>query len=80
MIDVTVVVATCGTERWKRMGDEALYSVPEGAKMMRVHLPDGTVAEARNSGLAGVFTEYVVFLDADDDLEPRLRLGLHPMR
>lgn len=70
-LDVTVVVATHGTEEWRSMGDKAQLSAQAtGAKVVRVHLDKGTVAEARNAGLAQVTTKYVVFLDADDDLEP----------
>lgn len=69
-IDVTVVVATCGSNQWKYLGDQALVSARStGAKVIRIHLDKGTVAEARNAGLDQVTTDYVVFLDADDALE-----------
>jgi len=70
-IDVTVVVATCGTNQWKYLGDQALVSAQAtGAKTVRIHIDKGSVAQARNAGLNLVTTDYVVFLDADDALEP----------
>ena len=72
MIDVTVIIATCGNSVWKDMGDRAIKSaLATGAKVRRVHIANGTVAEARNKGLSIVKTKYVVFLDADDALDPR---------
>jgi glycosyltransferase involved in cell wall biosynthesis len=79
MIDVSVVVATCGLDVWREMGDlAALSAANTGAVVVRVHLPDATVAQARNKGLSLVKTEYVTFLDADDELDPRYFLGFAP--
>lgn len=70
MKDVTVVVPTCGSREWELMGDSAAANAERlGSKVIRVHLPDGTVSEARNAGLHQVKTKYVVFVDADDDLD-----------
>lgn len=70
-IDVSVVVATHGSDEWRDMGNAAAENAAlTGAKIIRVHLDKGTVASARNAGLELVDTEYVVFLDADDDLDP----------
>lgn len=79
MIDVSVVVATCGSDVWREMGDQAAAGATNtGAKIVRLHLPDATVAEARNKGLELVDTEYVTFLDADDGLDPRYFIGVEP--
>lgn len=68
-IDVTVIVATFGSEDWKSAGDEAeLTAVNAGVKTIRLHLDNGTLAQARNEALQKVDTEYVCFLDADDSL------------
>lgn len=71
MEDVTVVIATCGDNVWLHMGNQAEENTKAlGVKTLRVHLPTGTVSQARNAGLEQVKTKYVVFLDADDDLDP----------
>lgn len=70
MIDVTIVVATCGDETWLNMGNEAAVNAESlGVKVLRVHIPAATVSQARNAGLWQVKTEYVIFLDADDQLD-----------
>jgi len=71
-VDVTVVVASCGDEQWQqlaqhRAGRSAVAS--SASHVVWEHQPDGTVASARNAGLARVDTEWVCFLDADDELE-----------
>ena len=72
MKDVTVVVPTCGGDEWLHMGNQAAENVEKmGIKVLRVHIPLGTVSQARNAGLYQVKTKYVVFLDADDDLDSR---------
>lgn len=69
-MNVTVVVATHGDQSWISLGDQAAASVPEGIPVVRVHEPAGTVATARNNGLKQVHTEFVCFLDGDDELHP----------
>lgn len=79
MIDVSIVVATCGTPQWQRMGDMAAVGASAtGAKVIRVHSDNGTVSGARNAGLEQVTTEYVVFLDADDNIRPDYFDGVEP--
>jgi len=79
MIDVTVVIATCGSDEWVAMGDAAAESAKKtGAKVVRLHSPYASVSEARNKALQLVTTEYVVFLDADDSLDARYFTGVKP--
>ena len=66
-MNVTVVVATCGSDEWKEMGDEAARGIYIPS-IVRVHLPKGTVAQARNEGLKQVKTEFICFVDADDTI------------
>lgn len=65
-MNVTIVIATCGDETWKSMGDLAYQSI-EG-NIIRVHEPDMTVSQVRNYALRFVNTKYVCFVDADDTL------------
>jgi glycosyltransferase involved in cell wall biosynthesis len=76
-----VVVATYGSNHWRDCGDRAaqdieitqsyrLSSVSHVVKVTRVHLPDGTLAQARNLGAAMAKGSWLVFLDADDALSP----------
>lgn len=71
-MDVTVVVATHGGDEWKQLAENrALPSVDAlGVQAIAVHQPEGTLASARNFGLDQVQTEWVSFLDGDDELEP----------
>lgn len=78
MDDVTVVIPTCGSDEWRLMGEAALNNVRRiGVRAKHIHLPNGTVSEARNAGLDSVTTEYVVFLDADDDLRGDYFIGIN---
>lgn len=63
-MNVEVVVATFGTAEWERQGHRA--ALKSGGR--HVHLPDGTLAEARNQGAAGSKAEWLCFLDGDDEL------------
>lgn len=68
MISASCIVATCGSDLWRRNGDAAALTVPASVPVVRVHDPNGTVASVRNAGLDQVSTEFVCWLDADDSL------------
>lgn len=83
MGDVTVVVATFGTDDWAELAQHrAIPSAERQAPTIHVH--GETLAESRNRGLADVETEWVVHLDADDELTPgyidRLAAGTADVR
>lgn len=68
-MNATVVVATYGEERWKTLAWQR--AIPSAlAQGPCIHAHRETLADARNAGLASVETEYVIHLDADDELEP----------
>lgn len=69
-LDATVVVGTYGGDGWADMAaDRAIPSaLSVGFPVVHCHLPDGTLAEARNQAVAAVGTPWVIHLDADDRL------------
>lgn len=64
----TVVIATYGSDSWRDMAAGAAMSscVDQGVDVILSH--EGTLAEARNRGAAQARTEWLIFLDADDQL------------
>lgn len=68
-MDVTVVVATYGEKQWSRLAWQR--AMPSAlAQAPAIHAHADTLAVARNRGLRSVESEWVVHLDADDELEP----------
>lgn len=69
---VTIVVATYGENGWDEIAERCAVpsALKQGVDVISVHLPTGTLAEARNEALRRVRTEFVIFLDGDDELEP----------
>lgn len=64
-----MVVATFGDLEWCELGQErAIPSAASQAPVISTHRK--TLAEARNAALDDVDTEWVIHLDADDELEP----------
>lgn len=62
MDDLTVIVGTYGTDEWRDMG------AATAAQHDAVHVHGKTLAAARNIGAQAATTEWLVFLDADDEL------------
>lgn len=75
-MEVSVVVATYGDPSWRELA--AVRAVPSaralGVPVIACH--GESLHEARNLGLSAVTTEWVVHLDADDELEPGYRHAL----
>lgn len=74
MTSVGVVVATFGDQEWRRLAvDRARPSVDKQTRpadrILHVHDPS-CLHLARNTGLRSLDTEWVIFLDADDELDP----------
>lgn len=69
-MDVTVAIATYGSADWIKLAQQrAIPSVGDQAPVIYRH-DDTGLAAARNATLGKIETEYVVHLDADDELTP----------
>jgi glycosyltransferase involved in cell wall biosynthesis len=69
-VDVSVVVATYGDDKWHRLARERAIPSAQALGVPVIHAVGATLHDARNTGLAQVGTRDVCFLDADDELEP----------
>jgi glycosyltransferase involved in cell wall biosynthesis len=69
MSDFTVAVCTFGDPSWRELAESrAVPSTYGQAPVIRVH--GETLHDTRNEALEQVRTRFVVYLDADDELEP----------
>jgi glycosyltransferase involved in cell wall biosynthesis len=67
--EITVVVATFDGWHWVDLANDRAIPSAKSQGVVTIHAHDGTLQQARNAALAQVSTEWVVFLDADDELE-----------
>lgn len=69
-MDVTVAIGTYGPDWWRRLAISRAVPSANALDVPVVHAHAATLHEARNAALAHVDTEWVIHLDADDELEP----------
>ena len=67
-MDVTVVVGTYGGPEWHLLAQERALPSAAAQGCQAIHSHGENLMDARNQGLAKVTTEWVIFLDADDEL------------
>lgn len=78
-MNVAVIIATCGDQKWAELAYERAYpsvlgpqgNTPGSAReIVMKHCPELTVAQARNVAARFATADWLCFLDADDELEP----------
>lgn len=79
---VGIAIGTFGDERWKELAKNAIRSAQRTSADQIIHCHEESLSEARNSAAQALQTDYVIFLDADDFLDPNyvdaLRSALRP--
>lgn len=68
-MDVTIAVATFGESLWVDLANERAIPSAMGQGVSVIHVHGDTLHGARNQALDAICSEWVVFLDADDELE-----------
>ena len=71
-MDITICVATCGEDWWEELAQtRAIPSAKaQGVPVVSTHYKRKGLAAARNGAIRKVKTEWLMFLDADDELAP----------
>lgn len=69
-MDVTICIGTFGDDHWIDLAEQRAIPSAEQFDVPVIHVHAGTLHEARNQAVAKAATEWVVHLDADDELEP----------
>jgi Glycosyl transferase family group 2 len=69
-VDVTVAVGTYGTSGWIQLARTRAVPSAKAQGVPVVHVHSVALHDARNLALSKVETEWVIHLDADDELEP----------
>lgn len=69
---VTICIATYGGDEWRDLAWSRAYPsvASEQAEILLGHEPDGTIASARNGLADRATSDWLCFLDADDELAP----------
>lgn len=69
----SIIIATHGSERWRQLALERAYpsAVGQGAEVLIDHVEDATRAEVRNWLISRASGDWIITLDADDELSPR---------
>jgi glycosyltransferase involved in cell wall biosynthesis len=70
-VNVSVIIATHGSEKWHEAAWSFAYPSAKAQGEVEIivnHLNDGTLAESRNDAAEDATGDWLVFLDADDQL------------
>ncbi len=69
-MSVGIVIGTFGSQEWKYRGDELASKIEREQEVSVLSVHGDTLATARNIGAKALKADWIVFLDADDDLAP----------
>lgn len=69
---ISVCISTFGTEEWRERAWQHAYpsTIGQGCEVIIVHQEKGTVASSRNEAAKRAHGQWLIFLDADDQLAP----------
>lgn len=69
-MDATIIVATFGSQEWKKRGEETANKTSDRfiESVIQGHSDNGSLAFIRNTLAAQAQSEWLCFLDADDEL------------
>jgi len=68
-VDVTILVATYGGTEWAELASQRAIPSAEAQGAPVIHAHADTLHDARNDAVERASTEWVIHLDADDELE-----------
>lgn len=70
---ISIVITTYGEDYWRELAWERAYpsaELQENAEVVLHHAPDLPIGPARNEAARRATRDWLLFLDADDELEP----------
>lgn len=70
---IAICISSYGDDKWARMAHERAFPSALGQEADSViieHQPGGNIATCRNDAAKRAIADYIVFLDADDELKP----------
>jgi GT2 family glycosyltransferase len=69
---ITIVITSYGEDAWRELAWSQAYpsAIEQGVEVIVHHEPDLQIGPARNAAAQRASTRYLLFLDADDELQP----------
>jgi glycosyltransferase involved in cell wall biosynthesis len=71
MNNISIIISTFGDEHWKSLAERAYKSAKDQTIKTEVIVNHGdSLHESRNAGAENASRDWLIFLDADDELDP----------